>query len=109
MIPNAILNALECSLTKKQAFRHFIVEPITLACGHSACKRCILKTSQPTKCLQCGNINEIDVRRIGESFIVKCILNSYIHDLFSISKAELRRLFENFKSKPNCKLIAKNF
>jgi hypothetical protein len=99
MIPNSILTALECSLTKNHAYRHFIVEPITLNCGHSACKRCILKTTQPTKCLQCGNINEIDVSRVGESFIVKCVVNSYIRDLFSISLTEIKKTFESFKRK----------
>ena len=97
MIPNEILNALECALTKSHSFRHYIVEPITLTCGHSACKRCILKTTQPTKCLQCGNINEIDVSRTGESFIVKCVVNSYIRDLFSISLTEIKKTFESLK------------
>ncbi len=99
MIPNSILNALECALTKNQ-FKHFIVNPITMPCGHSACKSCILRLNQqPIKCLQCGNLNDIDVKNFGESYIVKCVVNAYIHDLFGVIFTEMKNTFEHLKSK----------
>ena len=98
MLPNSMLKALECCLTKKQAYKHYIVNPITISCGHSACKSCISKLCQPIKCSKCGKLNETDVSKFGESVLAKCVLKSYISDLFKISCEEMKNIFDNLKS-----------
>ncbi len=88
MIPKNILDMLYCSLSHLN--KHFIENPISLSCGHSACRKCISKVPQPFFCGECCSKNKVDLKNAKDSSIFKVSFESYFTDLFKI-------IFENLQ------------
>jgi Fe2+ or Zn2+ uptake regulation protein len=88
MIPSNVLDSIYCSLSHLN--NHFVEHPIALNCGHSACKKCVSKVTQPFYCGKCNAKIKIDIDKVKESQIFKSIFNSYFNELFKIPYKNLK-------------------
>ncbi len=82
MIPESVLNVLQCALSSD---KHIVTHPVTIPCGHTVCRSCLLvSNSKLINCLECGKIIEIDLNNSSESNMLKITLKAYIEDLFKV-------------------------
>lgn len=107
MISQDILQTLQCGLSNDD---HILMQPVSLSCGHSVCKKCIplnfnydgvetgcgtIHNEQINKCKLCGKQNTINLNQMNESQPVKQLLKLYLNDLFQMLE---ERFDESIKS-----------
>ena len=89
MIPEKIKNSLFCALAKDE---HIFEQPITLSCGHCACKKCISKQMQAITCQICHEENHINnLNQFKECLPLIDTIDAYLQDLYEI-------IYNKFKS-----------
>jgi hypothetical protein len=94
MIPEKIVSSLYCSLSKE---KHILEQPITMICGHCACKKCILKQTHPFKCLICNEENNMSANQLKECVPLMDAIEVYLEDLFTILYKQFANLIPNLK------------
>lgn len=88
MIPEAVLEIVECALSRDN---HIASSPMTLSCGHVICKNCIpTDGSRFLKCNLCNEINDFSLNSSKESFASRKIFFSYINELFDLVKERFK-------------------
>ena len=103
-VPDEILKTIQCSLSMKQ---HISNDPVLLACGHIACRRCVVShKNQEFTCFLC---NKKHVIEHPESLVTvraaEIIIESYIKELFSMSENDLRNTVDLFEGKIGCLIL----
>ena len=83
--------------------KHFLEKPITLSCGHSICKECFTLPNQSQssfiKCGICDEINQTDLSKVKESFVIKKLFTSNLAELFSVLEERFYTSIESLKGK----------
>jgi phage FluMu protein Com len=80
------LESLTCAAAQDE---HFIQQPLTISCGHSLCRSCLVnidgEKKLDVKCNICKETNIIEnLRQVKESIAAKKLFSIYIDDLFPI-------------------------
>lgn len=97
MIPEKIVNSLSCSLSHD---KHILEQPITMQCGHCACKKCILEMIvHPFKCLSCNEEVHMNLNQLKECLPLVDTIEVYLNDLFKIVYQQFANLIPVFKGK----------
>ncbi len=94
MISDEILKDCFCSL---ESNNHFLIEPLQLTCGHSACKKCI-GNKEELRCIKC----RIAIKNKGKFVKSKAsedLIEMHVGDLLLKLEERFKMGFESFKSK----------
>ena len=82
MIPEKIKNSLLCAIARDQ---HIFEQPITLSCGHCACKKCLLRQTQIVVCEICKEENHMpNLLQVKECVPLIETIDAYLEDLYKI-------------------------
>ena len=93
MISDKILKDCYCSL---ESSNHFLIEPLQLTCGHSACKKCI-GNKEELRCIKC----RIAIKNKGKFVKSKAsedLIKMHVGDLLLKLEERFKMGFESFKS-----------
>ena len=98
---NNNLEDFNCAFSFQQ--KHYIVNPITLTCGHAACNKCVedLKNYTAFKkinCLKCNKENRLDVN-YAESNMIKNYMDDNSDNIMESLKQEFEETLKKAKSK----------
>ncbi|XP_030069281.1 LON peptidase N-terminal domain and RING finger protein 1-like [Microcaecilia unicolor] len=78
------------------ACRGCLLDPATVFCGHSFCKRCLGKTL-PSKCQACGQrLKHMGMKDLKNNVVLVTVLDKYLHREAKVSrlKSNLQELME---------------
>ena len=85
MLDEQLEDELKCALSDEE---HFFIKPITLSCGHSACKNCIPdESNEEIKCKICDLVSEKSFSKYVSKG-AQHALNLCIGDIFQILDKE---------------------
>ncbi len=99
MIPEKFFNTLNCALATNN---HFSELPITLYCGHNACRKCIQQIKH-IKCQKCGKISTGEIEKFEVNEVTKNLIEFYIKDLFDLIEEKFKNNISKFKGYLNSK------
>ena len=96
MIREDILGELKCGSSNE---KHFLIEPISLNCGHSICKKCIPKDNiKELKCHICGCVSKQDFSKFQVSKGIQNLLKLCLEDVFKSLETYASLLLQEIKS-----------
>ena len=84
---NALKNSLECSLCLS-----LICEPISISCGHSFCRVCLVKslTRHKKKCPSCREVCHVAAESAAENIMIKALAQQLDPVLYQARSAEFQ-------------------
>ena len=101
MASNSKYSVFYCAIAND---KHFLEKPVTLSCGHSICKECFNVTDLSShlsviKCGICDEINQTDLSKVKESFVIKKLFSTNLAELFSVLEERFYTSIESLKGK----------
>ena len=91
-----MIKELKCAISDDE---HFLIKPISLACGHSICQKCILDGhNEGIKCKICDLVSNQDLTQIQVSNEAQQAIQFNIGDIFQILEKETSDRLNELKS-----------
>ena len=100
------LEHLECSSSLR--VKHYLKEPIYIACGHCMCKECIQsevasknnEDAGRVKCSICNEAIKVDLNQVKESTLINLLIGTNVNKLInSLSDRMNKPHLEKFKGR----------
>ena len=97
-LPDRTLKILQCAVSNEN---HIVKEPVSLPCGHSACKKCVYPFClfHETKCKECGSSSKIDFQDFKNSLAVDMIFEENVSKLFILLEEKFKKSLAEMKGK----------
>jgi hypothetical protein len=95
MIPENLLSSFYCVLNET---KHIVERPITLACGHNACRDCIGNMGL-VKCIKCNQVDFIEINKLNENECIKSTISYFVNDLFQVIEGKFETVLSQLNGK----------
>jgi hypothetical protein len=97
-IPEEVLNGMKCCFLNDG---HIAIEPITVSCGATGCKQCLLNSNiEEIYCYSCkGKHKTQDLKNTPVIKSFENLVKSYVSDLFEYVKVNLDKTASSLEGK----------
>jgi hypothetical protein len=97
MLSTQIFESLECALSTH--LKHISINPISLSCGHSICKKCKPKdTNASITCVHCKKMQVVPNNQ-DKSLSAKSLFNVFIDKMFEYVEDKFKCSLGTFSGK----------
>jgi hypothetical protein len=96
MMEDEKLNEFYCIFSEQ---KHFLIDPVTISCGHSICKKCLPRENTTSiRCKICKRLVSYDANRIKVSRGFKEVLKCFKNEIFTVIEKEMCSKLNDLKS-----------